>query len=153
MKLDYRINLPPQDYLQDVDNLKLLEMRVAQNYEVYPVDGWKAYETLVDDGGLAYPIHFRSFVLYTKGKATRENTQKMCAKLWEMISEAFPKDCTVMWRVRPQLKEQEIVDNCEHCGATKEISYTTFIRLRLGCVGDELNKTWSPEGMTATECI
>ena len=135
---------PPTDF-DERNFLQELEIKVANYFDVYPVDLRTAYQEF-RDGDMCRRVIPVSFVVAAEGKQSPKMVHQLCEELWKQITKTFPADSLVVWRVRPTLKEEDDSEKCESCGHALNVRYKTTVRLRLGCLEPMLTQPEFTDG-------
>lgn len=89
------------------DIIKDLERKISEKYTVYPVMSDKAYEDFdVGDGAIGRLTHV-VFGYAAPGRLTDFDTvHQLFLCVWEDVCRAWPTGATVMWRRRPEVREE-----------------------------------------------
>ena len=133
----HRYESGKSESFRDLDPLLDLEEKIANRYEVYPVDSRKAYEELTQDGTHVERVVHKVFAVKFKGKQTdKSQIREACNNIWDLVKMEFPAGNLVIWRRRPEVTEENILDEtCPRCGSiTKVEEPVTQVRIRIGCL-------------------
>ena len=133
MKLPYSYTLP--EYPEDVtarEILRSLEFRIAENFEVFPVDSRASYEEFRDCNGSITQIRNHSFVMGYYGSASYHTIAQLCEHVYRSIETTFRPGSLVMWRKRPEYLCEETDETCPHCDQFVRKQWKSAVRLRLG---------------------
>jgi len=106
-----KLIIPTTDPLHLGTMIQDLEQKIANQYLVYPVMSNKAYELFEMPDRSTKRLYHYVFGYVTKGRISDlDIIYKLFNHLWEDIQKAWNPGALVMWRRRPEVKEENNKD-------------------------------------------